>query len=115
MGVLEWDKNFRPAGNLRLFPFRICKDHGEKVMGYIKLAKEEGCTIQCGGERVVLPGDLSGGYYLSPCVLTECHDDMRVIREEIFGAVAAVLPFDTEEEAIRRANDTQFGLGGKYD
>jgi len=90
----------------------ICKDHAEKVMGYIKLAKEEGCTIQCGGERVVLPGDLSGGYYLSPCVLTECHDDMRVIREEIFGAVAAVLPFDTEEEAIRRANDTQFGLGG---
>ena len=47
--------------------------------------------------------------------MTECHDDMRVIREEIFGAVAAVLPFDTEEEAIRRANDTQFGLGGKYD
>ena len=59
-------------------------------------------------------GELSGGYYLSPCVLTECHDDMRVIREEIFGAVAAVLPFDTEEEAIRRANDTQFGLGGNY-
>ena len=69
-------------------------------------------SISCG---IFVSGDLSGGYYLSPCVLTECHDDMRVIREEIFGAVAAVLPFDTEEEAIRRANDTQFGLGGKYD
>jgi len=90
----------------------ISKEHAEKVMAYVDLAKQEGCNIECGGQRVILDGDLSGGYYLSPCVLTNCHDEMRVVKEEIFGAVAAVLPFETEEEVVKRANDTPFGLGG---
>lgn len=68
--------------------------------------------MECGGERVVLEGDLSGGHYLSPCILSGLRDDMEVVREEVFGAVACVLPFDSEEEVIRRANDTPFGLGG---
>ena len=58
-------------------------------------------------------GDLSGGYYLSPCVLTNCHDGMKAVQEEIFGSVATILPFDTESEVIQRANNTVFGLGGK--
>jgi acyl-CoA reductase-like NAD-dependent aldehyde dehydrogenase len=57
-------------------------------------------------------GDLSGGYYLSPCVMTNCHDDMKAVKEEIFGSVATILPFDTEDEVIDRANNTPFGLGG---
>lgn len=54
--------------------------------------------------------NLQGGYYLSPCVITNCTDSMKVVKEEIFGAVVAVMPFDTEEEAVRRANDSPFGL-----
>ena len=59
-------------------------------------------------------GDLSGGYYLSPCVLTNCHDGMKAVQEEIFGSVATILPFDTESEVIQRANNTVFGLGGNF-
>ena len=65
-----------------------------------------------GGERVTPSAELAGGYYLTPCILSNCTDDMTVVREEVFGSVMSVLSFDTEEEAIRRANDTQFGLAG---
>ncbi len=47
---------------------------------------------------------------MSPCVISECTDDMEIVHEEVFGSVACVLPFDTEQEAITRANATQFGL-----
>ena len=57
-------------------------------------------------------GELSDGHYLSPCILTNCHDKMKAVQEEIFGSVAIILPFDTEEEVLTRANDTTFGLGG---
>ena len=51
--------------------------------------------------------------FLSPCVLTDCHDQMKAVKEEIFGSVAAVLPFDSEDEVVTRANDTPFGLAGE--
>ena len=50
--------------------------------------------------------------FLSPCILTNCHDEMTAVKEEIFGSVAAVLPFDTEEEVLKRANNTPYGLAG---
>ena len=62
-----------------------------------------------GGERVTVPG-LEGGNYVAPTVFADCRDDMRIVREEIFGPVLSMLVFDDEEEAIRRANDTRFGL-----
>lgn len=67
----------------------------------------------CGGERVI-PSDptLAGGYYLSPCVMVDVTDDMVIAREEVFGAVACLFPFSDEDEAIRRANDTVYGLSG---
>jgi len=55
---------------------------------------------------------LAGGHYITPCVLTDVNDDMRVAREEIFGPVVCVFPFDTESEVIERANDTEYGLAG---
>ena len=66
----------------------------------------------CGGERVTLSGDLAGGNYVSPCILVNVHDDMTVAREEVFGSVMAVFAFDNEEEVLRRANDSPFGLAG---
>lgn len=66
-----------------------------------------------GGERVRMKeAHLAGGYYLSPCILTNCTDSMTAVREEIFGAVMTVLTFESEEEVIRRANNTEFGLAG---
>jgi len=90
----------------------ISEQHAKKVLGYVESAVKEGATLQCGGERVILEGDCQGGWYLSPAVLTDCRDDMKAVQEEIFGSVAAVLVFDTEEEVINRANDTTFGLAG---
>ena len=90
----------------------ICEAHAQKVLNYIKSAVEEGAKIECGGERLVLDGELAGGHYLSPCILTNCHDKMKAVQEEIFGSVATILPFDSEEEVVKRANNTAFGLGG---
>ena len=71
----------------------------------------KGAKVACGGERVT-PTDpaLKGGYYISPCVLTDCQDHMRVVIDEVFGSVMSVLSFETEAEVITRANDTEFGL-----
>nr|CAD7201894.1 unnamed protein product [Timema douglasi] len=90
----------------------ISKEHAERVLDYISGAKEEGAVIEYGGERVILPPPLDQGYYLSPCVLSNCRDDMLVVREEVFGAVISFLTFSSEDEVIRRANDTPFGLAG---
>ncbi|XP_002736595.1 4-trimethylaminobutyraldehyde dehydrogenase A-like [Saccoglossus kowalevskii] len=89
----------------------ISADHGKKILNYISGARKEGATVLCGGEKVI-PNDsmLSGGFYISPCVLGDCRDDMTVVKEEVFGPVMSVLCFDSEEEVITRANDTVFGL-----
>jgi aldehyde dehydrogenase (NAD+) len=80
------------------------------VTGYFDLARSEGALVAAGGER--LGGALAEGFFVPPTVLSGMTNDMRTAREEIFGPVASVIPFDTEEEAIRLANDTQYGLGG---
>ncbi|EFX81983.1 hypothetical protein DAPPUDRAFT_302871 [Daphnia pulex] len=88
----------------------ISKPHAEKVLVYVARSLEEGAIKLCGGERVQMPDPFQNGFFISPCILTNCHDDMTVVREEIFGPVATILPFDTEEEVIRRANQTPYGL-----
>uniref|UniRef100_A0A667YJ21 Aldehyde dehydrogenase 9 family, member A1a, tandem duplicate 1 n=1 Tax=Myripristis murdjan TaxID=586833 RepID=A0A667YJ21_9TELE len=89
----------------------ISKPHLEKVLGFVAQAKKEGARVLCGGEPFT-PSDpkLKGGYFMSPCVLDNCRDDMTCVKEEIFGPVMSVLPFDTEEEVLQRANNTTFGL-----
>lgn len=89
----------------------VSKPHLDKVLGYISQAKKEGARILCGGEPFI-PADpkLKDGYYMSPCVIDNCTDDMTCVREEIFGPVMSVLPFDTEEEVLQRANNTTMGL-----
>ena len=65
----------------------------------------------CGGKRVQLSDKaLSEGWYISPCILSNVTDFMTVAREEIFGPVACVFPFSTDEEVVQRANNTQYGL-----
>lgn len=80
------------------------------VTGYFDIARSEGAQVVAGGER--LGGELAEGFFVPPTVLSGMTNDMRTAREEIFGPVASVIAFDTEEEAIRLANDTQYGLGG---
>jgi betaine-aldehyde dehydrogenase len=86
----------------------ISPDHAAKVRGYIKAGVAEGATLRCGGVRAEVPG--FADLFVPPTVFTGCTDDMRIVREEIFGPVACVLPFDSEAEAVQRANATEFGL-----
>jgi aldehyde dehydrogenase (NAD+) len=81
----------------------------EKVQQYYRIAREEGAIAAVGGE---LPADpkLREGWFVSPTIYTGVKRDMRIAQEEIFGPVACVIPFDDEEEAIRIANDTDYGL-----
>lgn len=89
----------------------ITKVHAERVLGFISRAKDAGARILCGGCRVILDHlGLCNGYYLSPCLLDMCTDDMEIVKEEVFGAVACILEFDTEEEAVQRSNSTRYGL-----
>lgn len=88
----------------------ISKQHQQKVLDYIKIGEAEGATIAVGG-KAAHPQGFEGGNFIEPTIMTNCTDEMRIVREEIFGPVMSVLTFATEEEAIQRANDTAFGLG----
>ncbi len=87
----------------------ISEAHMNKVLSFIAQGRAEGARVVIGGERL-MSGDLAKGYFVSPTIFDGCHDDMRIVQEEIFGPVMSVLEFDTEEEVIRRANATEFGL-----
>jgi betaine-aldehyde dehydrogenase len=86
----------------------ISEAHAAKVMDYIASGVAEGATLVCGGERVAVAG--LGSNFVAPTIFADCTDDMRIVREEIFGPVLSMLTFDTEEEAIARANHSRFGL-----
>ncbi|EPC00554.1 betaine-aldehyde dehydrogenase [Litchfieldella anticariensis FP35 = DSM 16096] len=84
-------------------------EHQRKVLSYIAIGKQEGARVLIGGEPMA-EGDFAHGAWAAPTVFTDCTDDMRIVREEIFGPVMSVLVFDDEEEVIARSNDTHYGL-----
>ncbi|AIZ62848.1 2-hydroxymuconic semialdehyde dehydrogenase [Hymenobacter sp. DG25B] len=88
----------------------VSEAHLQKVLSYIELAHEEGGTLLAGGKRVHLEGRCAGGFFLEPTVFEGLTPDCRVNKEEIFGPVVTLTPFDTEEEAIIWANGTDYGL-----
>ena len=90
----------------------VSKGHREKVLSYMKLAVEEGATVHTGG-TVPEFGDLRDqGAYIRPTIWTGLSDDARCMQEEVFGPVTHIAPFDSEEEVIARANNTNYGLAG---
>jgi acyl-CoA reductase-like NAD-dependent aldehyde dehydrogenase len=83
----------------------------ETSLEYLEIGQKEGARLVTGGEIPEVTGG-EGGYYLRPAVLADVRNDARVAQEEIFGPVASVIPFDTEEEVVRLANETEYGLSG---
>ncbi len=81
----------------------------DKVLGYIDAGRADGAALLCGGGVPALQG-FSGGFFVEPTIFGDVTDSMRIAREEIFGPVMAVLSFDSEDEVVDRANDTEFGL-----
>lgn len=85
----------------------IHKTHYEKVLSYVAAAREDGATVAVGGEKIT---NLYDGNFLTPTLFTDANNTMRIAREEIFGPVLTAIEFETEEEAISLANDTDYGL-----
>ncbi|MFF4802431.1 aldehyde dehydrogenase family protein [Streptomyces sp. NPDC001351] len=85
----------------------ISAAHRDRVESYVELGRKEGAAVVTGGER---PSSFDRGFYVTPTLLADCTNDMRVAREEIFGPVVSVIPFEEEEEGIALANDTDYGL-----
>jgi acyl-CoA reductase-like NAD-dependent aldehyde dehydrogenase len=84
----------------------ISADHRERVESYVESGRKEGATVVTGGERPAY----DRGFYVAPTLLADCTSAMRVTREEIFGPVVSVIPFEEEEEGIALANDSDYGL-----
>ncbi len=89
----------------------VSREHFEKVCSYMDGAKKSAARHVCGGD-VVTEGELSKGLYVTPAVFANCDDDMEFVKDEVFGPLMSVLSFETEGEALARANATQFGLAG---
>jgi len=88
----------------------ISSEHREKVLSYYKLAPEEGATVVTGGGIPQFGNALDNGFYVQPTIYTGLPESARCVKEEIFGPVCHVAPFDTEDEAVSMANDTKYGL-----
>lgn len=81
------------------------------ILDYCRKGKDEGAACLCGGERYT-EGECAKGYFIRPTIFDHCTDDMTIVKEEIFGPVVTVQTFRTEEEAVRMANNTKYGLAG---
>jgi aldehyde dehydrogenase (NAD+) len=88
----------------------VSRQQMDRVLDYITIGHDEGAQLKAGGERI--GGALAEGYFVAPSVFDNVTNDMRIAREEIFGPVASIIPFDSVEEALKLANDTPYGLGG---
>jgi aminomuconate-semialdehyde/2-hydroxymuconate-6-semialdehyde dehydrogenase len=100
----------RPEDNTTKMGPLVSKGHREKVLSYFAKAVEEGATVVTGGGIPDMGDDLKEGAWIEPTIWTGLADDATVIREEIFGPCCHVRPFDSEEEVIKLANDTEYGL-----
>jgi acyl-CoA reductase-like NAD-dependent aldehyde dehydrogenase len=90
---------------------QIYESHLNKILKHIENGKAEGAKVACGGERIT-EGELGKGYFMQPTLMTDVTNDMDIAQEEIFGPVAVAIKFKTEEEVIKMANDSKYGLGG---
>ena len=88
----------------------VSQPHLEKILSYIKLAKEEGGNILHGGNQVKLDGRCENGYFIQPTIIENLAHDCRTNQEEIFGPVVTITPFDTEDEVLNYANSVEYGL-----
>jgi aminomuconate-semialdehyde/2-hydroxymuconate-6-semialdehyde dehydrogenase len=119
-GLVERARGLRigdPMDEGTQFGALVSRQHLERVDSYVKLARELGGTVHCGGGRVApekLPERCRGGYFYEPTVISGLSPECRVEQEEIFGPVVTVSAFDSEEQALKLANGTPYGLAATF-
>ncbi len=89
---------------------QVSREQLDRIKSYMDIGREEGATVFAGGESPKLEGAFQNGYFFQPTIFSEVNNKMRVAQEEIFGPVVSVIPFKDEDELIKQANDTIFGL-----
>jgi len=89
----------------------VSEEHMKKVLKYIEIGKQEGARLVCGGDRITSSG-LEKGFFVEPTVFSSVTSNMKIVQEEIFGPVVVIQTFKDEKEAIKLANDTEYGLAG---
>ncbi|MGG0462980.1 aldehyde dehydrogenase family protein [Priestia aryabhattai] len=89
----------------------VSEEHMKKVLKYIEIGKQEGAHLVCGGDRITSSG-LEKGFFVEPTVFSSVTSNMKIVQEEIFGPVVVIQTFKDEKEAIKFANDTEYGLAG---
>jgi len=111
--VMQRAKNIKQGNPLdtdTMVGAQASEEQFDKIMSYMKIAKQDGAEVLMGGGKADITGDLSGGFYVQPTLLKGTND-MRVFQEEIFGPTLAITTFKDEVEATAIANDTEYGLG----
>jgi aldehyde dehydrogenase (NAD+) len=88
---------------------QISEKQRDRVLGYIEVGVQEGATLAVGGGR---PKDLDKGWFVEPTLFVDVDNTMRIAQEEIFGPVLVVIPFEDDDDAVRIANESAYGLGG---
>jgi betaine-aldehyde dehydrogenase len=89
----------------------VSEEHMKKVLKYIEIGKQEGARLVCGGNRITSSG-LEIGFFVEPTVFSNVTSNMKIVQDEIFGPVVVIQTFKNEKEAIKLANDTEYGLAG---
>jgi len=89
---------------------QVSEEQLNRIKGYVEIARGEGATVLAGGEPPQLEGDFRAGYFFQPTIFSEVTNQMRVAQEEIFGPVVSVITFKDEEDLIKQANATIYGL-----
>jgi len=90
----------------------VSESHMNNILSRIEQAKQEGGIVLCGGERVILEGNLEKGFYVAPTIIEGLDYNCQTNQEEIFGPVVTITPFDSEKEVLEMANSTKYGLAG---
>jgi len=99
-----------PMSKAALMAPQVSAEQLNKIKSYIGIAREEGATVLAGGDSPQLDPQFQNGYFFQPTIFSEVKNSMRVAQEEIFGPVSAVISFDNDEDLIRQANETIYGL-----
>jgi gamma-glutamyl-gamma-aminobutyraldehyde dehydrogenase len=105
-GLEDWPVGDPMDPETKIGPM-IERPHMDKVLGYIARGRDEGARVAAGGGRIL---EETGGYFVAPTIFEGVRNDMTIAREEIFGPVLSTIPFDSEAEGVRLANDTSYGL-----
>ena len=99
-----------PMDKATLMGPQVSMEQLNKIKSYVGIAREEGATVFAGGQAPQLEGAFQNGYFFQPTIFSEVNNSMRVAQEEIFGPVTSVIPFDNDDDLLRQANDTMYGL-----